>query len=88
MKEPAVKGQTTWVRSTEIDFVLPDDEEASAPNVISSARAGTYKGSIESAPALAAESASAEPQRPAATPAIDSDEGVQNELSALAGLFA
>ena len=83
VKQPAVKGQEVWIRSTEIDFVLPDDEEASAPNVIPSARAGTYKGSIESAPAPAAGLASAEPQRPA----VDSDEGVQNELSALAGLF-
>jgi hypothetical protein len=87
VSEPALNGQTTWSRSTEIDIVLPDDEETSRPTVVPDAPAVTYRRAIESVPALAAESASVEPQRLAAMPAIDSDEGVQNELSALKGLF-
>lgn len=87
VSEPAVDRQTTWVHSTEIDVLLPDDEETSAPTVMPGACAGTYRRSIESAPVLAAHPASVEPQRLAAMPVIDSDEGVQNELSALAGLF-
>jgi len=94
VREPALNGQTTWARSTEIDVVLPNDDETPAPTVMPGACAGTYRRAIESAPALAAELASVEQERPAVMPvmpvmpAIVSDEGVQNELSALAGLFA
>jgi hypothetical protein len=87
VSEPALNGQTTWGRSTEIDVVLPDDEETSRPTVVPDAPAVTYRKAIESVPALAAESASVEPQQLAAMPEIASDEGVQNKLSALAGLF-
>jgi hypothetical protein len=87
VREPAVNGKTTWVCSTEIDVVLPDDEETSRPTLMPDATAVTHRRSIGSDPALAAEPASVEPQRPAAMPAITSDEDVQQELSALKGLF-
>lgn len=87
--EPAVNGQTTWVRSTkEIDVALPDDEGTSTPTVMPSARAVTHRRSNESDPAPVAKPASGEPQRPAAMPEIASDEDAQHDVSALARLFA
>lgn len=87
VSEPAVNEQTTWVRSAEIDVLLPDDEETSTPTVMPGAHSMTHSRSIESDLALATGPATVEPQRPAAMPAIDSDDGVQNDLSALARLF-
>lgn len=87
-REAAVTGQATWVQATEIDVVLPDDEEATATTFMPGAGAATLKRSNESDPAVDAKPTSVDLQRPAAMPATDPDDGVQHNLSALARLFA
>ena len=87
-REAPVSGKATWVQSTEIDVVLPDDEEATATPFMPGTGAATLKRSSESDPAVDVKPARVELQQPAAMPATDpDDDGVQHNLSALAGLF-
>ena len=87
VREPALSRQSTSLRSTEIDFVLPDDEEATTPTPLLGVPEVTHGGSTQSGTTLVAEVASVEAQPPSELPVIDDGMEVGGKLSDLAGLF-